>query len=77
MSGSQAGTEPQGERARVWSNVKKVANFILAQYLIIGFGVACVLAYYFPGESSCYLSHISLVVLTLVRGRSPWRDYQV
>ncbi|KAM5351391.1 hypothetical protein ACJ41O_004114 [Fusarium nematophilum] len=27
---------------------KKVANFILAQYLIIGFATACVLGYYFP-----------------------------
>jgi sodium/bile acid cotransporter 7 len=28
--------------------VKKVANLILAQYLVIGFAIACVLGYFFP-----------------------------
>ncbi|KAJ3504498.1 hypothetical protein NM208_g16326 [Fusarium decemcellulare] len=28
--------------------LKKAANLILAQYLIIGFAIACVLGYYFP-----------------------------
>jgi sodium/bile acid cotransporter 7 len=28
--------------------VKKVANLILSQYLVIGFAIACVLGYFFP-----------------------------
>ena len=42
------GKRSPGRRALVWGWVKKAANFVLAQYLIIGFGVACVLGYYFP-----------------------------
>lgn len=50
MAESDPEDESHGNRATAWRYVKKVANLILAQYLIIGFGVACVLGYYFPGE---------------------------
>ena len=35
--------------------IKRVANLILAQYLIIGFAIACVVGYYAP----CMFSSIS------------------
>ncbi|KAH7023636.1 putative sodium bile acid cotransporter [Ilyonectria destructans] len=38
--------EASPNRAVAWA--KKAANLILAQYLIIGFAVACVLGYFFP-----------------------------
>ncbi|KAH6888570.1 putative sodium bile acid cotransporter [Thelonectria olida] len=38
--------KPAQGRAVVWA--KKVATLILANYLIIGFAIACVLGYYFP-----------------------------
>jgi sodium/bile acid cotransporter 7 len=34
--------------------VKRVTDLILAQYLVIGFAIACVLGYFFP----CKLSFI-------------------
>ncbi|KAL6403928.1 hypothetical protein AUP68_13304 [Ilyonectria robusta] len=42
--------EASPNRAVAWA--KKAANLILAQYLIIGFAVACVLGYFFPCMSS-------------------------
>lgn len=35
-----------------WDVCKVILLFILSQWLLIGMGVACVLAYYFPGKDS-------------------------
>ncbi|KAM0347110.1 hypothetical protein ACHAPU_005049 [Fusarium lateritium] len=37
--------------------VKKVANLILAQYLVIGFAIACVLGYFFPWLITAVAQH--------------------
>lgn len=46
--GHAVGEAPAPIKAVRWA--KKVARLILAQWLLIGFGVACVVGYYFPGE---------------------------
>ncbi|OAQ70253.1 sodium bile acid symporter [Pochonia chlamydosporia 170] len=43
-------TPPTREPSKGVKWVKRVVRFILAQWLLIGFGTACVLGYYFPGE---------------------------
>lgn len=34
------------------SIAKKALDIILAQWLVIGFGLSCLLAYFFPGNGS-------------------------
>ena len=52
MSTSTADGRDAGSSSknRALAHVKTVLRFVLAQWLIIGFGIACVLAYYFPCE---------------------------
>jgi sodium/bile acid cotransporter 7 len=48
--------EPEPKRGFIgW--VRKVIDIILAQYLVIGFAIACVLGYFFPCK--CLLSDSS------------------
>ena len=47
---SSSGT-PKNRCLRI---ARKVFNFVLAQWLIIGFGVGCVLGYFFPRELEYY-----------------------
>ena len=44
----QTGVKPRGWAVRV-------AMFLLGQWLIIGFGISCVLAYYFPSTECLFL----------------------
>jgi hypothetical protein len=49
-SGSGGEPAPQSRKpvkAVVWA--EKLVRFILSQWLLIGFGTACVLGYFFPG----------------------------
>ena len=39
-----------GNKSRALGRAKTALRFVLAQWLIIGFGIACVLAYFFPCE---------------------------
>lgn len=48
-------TPPTREPSKGVKWVKRVVRFILAQWLLIGFGAACVLGYYFPGEFAIIL----------------------
>lgn len=42
---------PQSAPARLWAKVVKILKFVLAQWLVIGFALSCVFAYFFPSES--------------------------
>ena len=48
-NGVDVRTEP---KRRAW--VVQVALFLLDQWLIIGFGISCLLAYYFPGRECLF-----------------------
>lgn len=43
-------SEKKKEQSPVISTVSKVLKIILAQWLAIGFGLSCLLAYFFPSE---------------------------
>jgi sodium/bile acid cotransporter 7 len=44
-SSSGSSSSPQNKYLRI---ARKIFNFVLAQWLIIGFGVGCMLGYFFP-----------------------------
>lgn len=49
LNGQQESQEPTNTRWRkCLSTSKKVLNLVLAQWLVIGFGLSCLLAYFFP-----------------------------
>ncbi|KND94850.1 putative membrane protein [Tolypocladium ophioglossoides CBS 100239] len=52
MSASLADGHGHGNRGRALARAKTVVRFVAAQWLIIGFGVACVLAYFFPSVAA-------------------------
>ncbi|POR37966.1 Putative membrane protein [Tolypocladium paradoxum] len=50
MSTSSADGRDDGKQRRALARAKTALSFVAAQWLVIGFGVACVLAYFFPCE---------------------------
>lgn len=48
--------------------VKKVLGFILAQWLVIGFGLSCLLAYFFPSKHRTEREYLFLLPLSTSRG---------
>lgn len=51
LNGQQESQELTNTRWRTClSASKKVLNLVLAQWLVIGFGLSCLLAYFFPGN---------------------------
>ncbi len=44
----QSGTEDGKPQRKWWRITRKVLGFVLAQWLLIGFGIACLLGYLFP-----------------------------
>lgn len=50
MDGPVSGVRPPFG-ARAWEFTKATVGFILSQWLLIGMGVVCVLAYYFPRKN--------------------------
>lgn len=59
MSAPAADVRDDGKRpSRALARAKTALGFVLAQWLIMGFGVACVLAYFFPCESAALLSPV-------------------
>ncbi|KAJ0382915.1 hypothetical protein COL922a_011554 [Colletotrichum nupharicola] len=56
MAGSaqdkKASEAPSTVGGRVWAKAVKIFKLILAQWLVIGFGLSCVFAYYFPNVAA-------------------------
>lgn len=54
MAGSaqdkKASEPPSTVGGRVWAKAVKIFKLILAQWLVIGFGLSCVFAYFFPSK---------------------------
>lgn len=62
MDGRVSGVRPPFG-ARAWALTKATLGFILSQWLLIGMGVVCVLAYYFP-RKNVHLQHALGLPLT-------------
>ncbi|KAH8895162.1 hypothetical protein GQ53DRAFT_744616 [Thozetella sp. PMI_491] len=49
---SEESHRPETTAGRGWQWAKKGLDFLLAQWLVIGFGLSCVLAYFFPNVAA-------------------------
>lgn len=43
-------SRPRPTLGRAWSGAVTVFKLVAAQWLVIGFGLSCVFAYFFPSE---------------------------